>query len=82
MITKKQQKISKGCGNGQAAIAFHEEGYTDVTGVDYCESAIELSTKIAKQQNAEAVTFKVCFKLMCAIVPVRIKTRLRWNINL
>ena len=65
---RKKLEIFKGCGNGQAALAFHEEGYTDVTGVDYSEAAIELSTKIAKQHNADAVAFKVSLKLMGFIV--------------
>ena len=49
-----------GCGNGQAAFAFRDEGYNDITGVDYSESAIELSNKIARKSNAESIIFKVC----------------------
>ena len=47
--------ISIGCGNGQATFAFLEEGYSDVTGVDYSEAAIQLSNKIAKQRNANVI---------------------------
>ena len=54
-----QLLMSSGCGNGQATFAFLEEGYSDVTGVDYSEDAIKLSNKIAKQRNANDVMFKV-----------------------
>jgi len=52
--------LDLGCGNGQAAFAFRDEGYNDITGVDYSESAIELSNKIAKKCNAESIIFKKC----------------------
>jgi len=51
--------LDLGCGNGQATFAFLEEGYSDVTGVDYSEAAIQLSNKIAKQRNANVI-FKKC----------------------
>ena len=63
--------ISIGCGNGQATFAFLEEGYSDVTGVDYSEAAIQLSNKIAKQRNANVI-FKVIITFGNLFMPSQI----------
>jgi SAM-dependent methyltransferase len=52
--------LDLGCGNGQAAIALSAEGFQDVTGVDYCQAAVNLASKIAKQRDAQNVRFKKC----------------------
>ena len=39
--------LDLGCGNGHAAISLSAEGFQDVTGVDYCQAAVNLASKIA-----------------------------------
>lgn len=50
--------IFEGTGNGMMLIELAIEGFTNLTGVDYCENSIELSQKIAKDQKHE-IQFKV-----------------------
>ncbi|XP_062134035.1 EEF1A lysine methyltransferase 2 [Drosophila sulfurigaster albostrigata] len=55
----KQENVDKqtarvldlGCGNGMFLIALGNEGYTQLTGVDYSPKAIELAKGIAKDQS-------------------------------
>ena len=51
--------LDLGCGNGQAAIQLSKEGFQDVTGVDYCDAAVQLASKLSKERNAQHVVFKV-----------------------
>ncbi|KAL7737923.1 hypothetical protein ACLKA6_006293 [Drosophila palustris] len=43
--------IDLGCGNGMFLIALGNEGFTQLTGVDYSPKAIELAKDIAKDQS-------------------------------
>ena len=51
--------LDLGCGNGLSSIYLAKEGYTNITGVDYSDGAIELSRKIAKEHGEEAIKFEV-----------------------
>ncbi|KAL1122635.1 hypothetical protein AAG570_002962, partial [Ranatra chinensis] len=51
--------IDLGCGNGMLLIELAREGYNNLTGVDYCQSAIELSEKVANSQEISCIKFKV-----------------------
>lgn len=42
-----------GCGNGMMLIELHREGYKNLTGVDYSANAIELSKRIASDQDID-----------------------------
>jgi len=35
------------------------EGFENVIGVDYCDEAVKLASKIAEQRNVQNVEFKV-----------------------
>merc|ERR1712226_960736 len=48
-----------GCGNGMLSVDLAREGFKQVVGVDYCESAIQLSRKVAGQARME-LDFQVC----------------------
>ncbi|GFR98383.1 methyltransferase-like 10 [Elysia marginata] len=49
-----------GCGNGTMLIGLQEEGFSDLTGVDYSEGAIQLAVDIAKKEEISDINFKVC----------------------
>ncbi|KAF6199113.1 hypothetical protein GE061_007138 [Apolygus lucorum] len=51
--------IDLGCGNGMMLIELAREGYNNLTGVDYCESAIELSKSIIKTQSMDHIKLQV-----------------------
>lgn len=40
-----------GCGNGMMLIELYREEFTNLTGADYSENAIELASQIAKDQQ-------------------------------
>ncbi|XP_069679080.1 EEF1A lysine methyltransferase 2 isoform X2 [Periplaneta americana] len=43
--------IDLGCGNGMLLIELAREGFSNLTGVDYSQDAIDLASSIAKAQN-------------------------------
>lgn len=47
--------ISLGCGNGMMLIELYREGYKNLTGVDYSANAVELSKRIAADQDMNIV---------------------------
>lgn len=51
--------LDVGCGNGMMVVDLAREGFTDVTGVDYCKEAVDLAVKVAKQVEVD-VQFKEC----------------------
>uniref|UniRef100_A0A0A9WG81 Protein-lysine N-methyltransferase CM83_54793 n=2 Tax=Lygus hesperus TaxID=30085 RepID=A0A0A9WG81_LYGHE len=51
--------IDLGCGNGMMLVELAREGYNNVTGVDYCESAIELSKSIIDTQSMGHIKLEV-----------------------
>uniref|UniRef100_T1KV90 Methyltransferase domain-containing protein n=2 Tax=Tetranychus urticae TaxID=32264 RepID=T1KV90_TETUR len=40
--------IDLGCGNGHLLYSLYQEGYTDLTGLDYAEKSIKLVDQMAK----------------------------------
>ncbi|XP_034480083.1 EEF1A lysine methyltransferase 2-like [Drosophila innubila] len=50
--------IDLGCGNGMFLIALGNEGFTQLTGVDYSPKAVELAKGIAKDQSLN-ITYDV-----------------------
>ncbi|CAO1383584.1 unnamed protein product [Diamesa serratosioi] len=57
-IQESDSLIDLGTGNGMMLIELAREGYKNLTGVDYSPKSIELSQKIAKDQDLE-ITYKV-----------------------
>ncbi|XP_004924194.1 EEF1A lysine methyltransferase 2 [Bombyx mandarina] len=50
--------IDLGCGNGYTLSELAKEGFTNLLGVDYCEAAITLARKVAKQ-NYPFINYKL-----------------------
>eukprot|EP00357_Protocruzia_adherens_P015437 CAMPEP_0115001446 /NCGR_PEP_ID=MMETSP0216-20121206/17382_1 /TAXON_ID=223996 /ORGANISM="Protocruzia adherens, Strain Boccale" /LENGTH=222 /DNA_ID=CAMNT_0002366785 /DNA_START=57 /DNA_END=721 /DNA_ORIENTATION=+ len=54
--------LDLGCGNGNFLLKATEEGYTNFTAVDYCQSAVNLAQEQCKhflKEKADTITFKV-----------------------
>ncbi|CAH1098971.1 unnamed protein product [Psylliodes chrysocephalus] len=51
LIKKDSKLVDVGCGNGMLLVELANDGYTDLTGIDYSDKAVELSKKIAEKQN-------------------------------
>lgn len=54
-----------GCGNGMFLIELSKEGYTNLTGLDYSESAIELAKGVAKQYQCN-IKYSTC-DILCGL---------------
>ncbi|KAK3767589.1 hypothetical protein RRG08_003850 [Elysia crispata] len=52
--------LDLGCGNGTLLISLREEEFSDLTGVDYSEGAIQLAKDVAKKEGITDIDFKVC----------------------
>lgn len=44
-----------------------DEGFTNLTGVDYSEQAVELAKRVTKNKGLENITFMVRGKFICNI---------------
>ncbi|XP_072383097.1 EEF1A lysine methyltransferase 2 [Diabrotica undecimpunctata] len=51
LIEKDSKLVDLGCGNGMLLVELANEGYKNLTGVDYSRNAVELSQQIANKQN-------------------------------
>ncbi|ORX86260.1 S-adenosyl-L-methionine-dependent methyltransferase [Anaeromyces robustus] len=50
--------IDLGCGNGEVLLGLAEEGFKNLTGIDYSEYSIELSKKVAAKEGYEFIKFE------------------------
>lgn len=50
--------IDLGCGNGHLLLALSENGFSNLHGIDYSESAIQLAKAVAKQQDLEHINYQ------------------------
>lgn len=57
-IDKQARVLDLGCGNGMFLVGLANEGYEQLTGVDYSANAVELAKNIA-QDNQLNITYKV-----------------------
>ncbi|CAB0014303.1 unnamed protein product [Nesidiocoris tenuis] len=51
--------VDLGCGNGMMLVELAREGFTELTGVDYSESAIDLCKSILSSQSMHDVKLEV-----------------------
>ncbi|KAI8980314.1 S-adenosyl-L-methionine-dependent methyltransferase, partial [Pilobolus umbonatus] len=50
--------LDLGCGNGHLLLELSNEGYRQLTGIDYSPSAIQLAQSIAKQRECEWIKYQ------------------------
>uniref|UniRef100_A0A1B6BZS1 Protein-lysine N-methyltransferase g.24743 n=2 Tax=Clastoptera arizonana TaxID=38151 RepID=A0A1B6BZS1_9HEMI len=58
-VDKSDSIVDIGCGNGMLLLELAKEKFTNLTGIDYSESAIELASKISSTQGFADISFKV-----------------------
>ncbi|CDS03151.1 hypothetical protein LRAMOSA00553 [Lichtheimia ramosa] len=51
--------VDLGCGNGHLLLELSNEGYQQLTGIDYSEHAITLAKSVAKEQGREHIHYQV-----------------------
>uniref|UniRef100_A0A1B6KAE0 Protein-lysine N-methyltransferase g.4659 n=1 Tax=Graphocephala atropunctata TaxID=36148 RepID=A0A1B6KAE0_9HEMI len=59
-VSRDDPVIDVGCGNGMMLFELMEEGFTNLTGVDYSEKAIELANRIALERESTNIKFMLC----------------------
>ncbi|XP_017076058.2 EEF1A lysine methyltransferase 2 [Drosophila eugracilis] len=57
-ICKQTTVLDVGCGNGMFLVGLANEGFSQLTGVDYSPKAVELAQNIAQDNNL-SITYKV-----------------------
>ncbi len=57
-IPKDSKIIDLGCGNGYTCCQLAEEGFLNLTGIDYSENAIKLAEKLSEKENFD-IKYKV-----------------------
>ncbi|XP_046369486.2 EEF1A lysine methyltransferase 2-like [Haliotis rufescens] len=50
--------LDLGCGNGMMLVELHREGYRDLTGVDYSETAVQLARNIADKEGMADIKYE------------------------
>ncbi|XP_046542551.1 EEF1A lysine methyltransferase 2-like [Haliotis rubra] len=50
--------LDLGCGNGMMLVELHEEGYRDLTGVDYSGAAVQLARNIADKEGMTDIKYE------------------------
>ncbi|XP_062583846.1 EEF1A lysine methyltransferase 2-like [Saccostrea cucullata] len=58
-VTTDDPVLDLGCGNGMMLIEMTRRGYTNLTGVDYSNGAIELAKAIAEKEEITCITYQV-----------------------
>lgn len=58
-IQSSDEIIDLGCGNGMLLVELAQEGFSNLTGVDYSEAAVKLAEAVASSQNLD-IKFETC----------------------
>ncbi|XP_014278278.1 EEF1A lysine methyltransferase 2 isoform X1 [Halyomorpha halys] len=58
-ISKNKKIVDLGCGNGMMLVSLCRSGFTNLTGIDYCSEAVELSKSVAFSHDIHNIKFKV-----------------------
>nr|XP_022910099.1 EEF1A lysine methyltransferase 2 [Onthophagus taurus] len=59
-IPKSHKIVDVGCGNGMMLIELHNEGFTNLYGVDYSEHAITLAEAVKEKYECNHIEYSVC----------------------
>ncbi|OQV24303.1 putative Protein-lysine N-methyltransferase mettl10 [Hypsibius exemplaris] len=58
-ISKAASMLDIGSGNGSMLITLNKSAYTDLTGIDFCEAAVVLATKVAAGPPPRSIKYHV-----------------------
>ncbi|XP_012250673.1 EEF1A lysine methyltransferase 2 [Athalia rosae] len=58
LVNENDKIIDLGCGNGMMLVELHDEGFTNLTGVDYSQNAIDLASQVLKDKNLTDITLE------------------------
>lgn len=74
LITFDDNIIDIGCGNGMMLIELAREGFTNLTGIDYSQAAVELAQAITEKQhlNIDFLKFDIVTKDISNLGPFKI----------
>ena len=64
-LSKTDKIIDVGCGNGWTLVELAEKGFTNVTGVDYSQKAIDLATEVLRDSKVDLNKIKL---MVCDIL--------------
>ncbi|XP_048740927.1 EEF1A lysine methyltransferase 2-like [Ostrea edulis] len=59
LVTIEDPVLDLGCGNGIMLIEMARRGYTNLTGVDYSEGAIDLAKSVAHKEEITCINYQV-----------------------
>lgn len=51
LVNATDRIIDLGCGNGMMLVELYDEGFTQLTGVDYSQNAIDLASQVLKDKD-------------------------------
>ncbi|XP_015585322.1 EEF1A lysine methyltransferase 2 [Cephus cinctus] len=60
LINQNDKIIDLGCGNGMMLVELAEEGFKNMTGVDYSKKAIDLARGVLKNKELSNIDLQVC----------------------
>lgn len=58
LVNGNDKIIDLGCGNGMMLVELYDEGFTDLTGVDYSQKAIDLASQVFRDKDLSQIELK------------------------
>ncbi|XP_046626397.1 EEF1A lysine methyltransferase 2 [Neodiprion virginianus] len=58
LVASTDRIIDLGCGNGMMLVELHDEGFTNLTGVDYSQNAIDLASQVLRDKSCSHITLQ------------------------
>jgi len=58
-LAKNTAIVDIGCGNGSMLLNLHKLGFTNLFGIDFCQPAVDLASKVAEDKGATSVHYIV-----------------------
>ncbi|XP_046749357.1 EEF1A lysine methyltransferase 2 [Diprion similis] len=58
LVASGDRIIDLGCGNGMMLVELHDEGFINLTGVDYSQNAIDLASQVLRDKGLSHITLQ------------------------